>query len=110
MLDQAWSPGQPPATLDRSGRVKLLGEFARAALSGREPSRSSLLFIGGAIEAWLINGGSLERDYLRVTAQAGSHHTPAFVWQQLSDDSSSRGAQDLDDEATISPTSTEGES
>ena len=109
VLDRAWSPGQPPATLDRSGRVKLLGAFAEAALSGKPPSHEGMLFVAGAIQAWLTNGGDLERDFLKVTGLPGSHHTAAFMWQQLSEGSSG-GAQDLDDEDTISPSFNEGES
>jgi len=88
--------GKVPATSDRARRVHLLGEFAEAALSGREPSESSLLFLAGAVSAWLQNGGDLERDYLRVTAPAGSHHTPARLW------CSSRGATDSEDADRLS--------
>ena len=66
---------------DREHRVRLLGQFAESALAGREISKESLLFVAGAIHAWLERGGSLERKYLGVTAVAGSHHTPARVWQ-----------------------------
>jgi hypothetical protein len=80
-----------------------LGDFAEAALAGREPSRESVLFVAGALRAWLTRGGSLERDYLRVSAKAGSHHTPARVWQQES--ASSRGATDPKSTATLSTSS-----
>ena len=88
--------------------MRLLGEFSEAALSGKPLNKAGLLFIGGAIQAWLSQGGSLETDYLKVTAPAGSHHTPAYVWQTLCEDSSSRGAQSEDDAGTVS-LSTEGD-
>lgn len=106
-LTEFWPCGKKPATFDRAGRVALLGEFAEAALSGKPPSRESLLFVAGAIRAWLAGGGSLEADYLQVTGKAGSHITPAALWQTLCD-GSSEGAQPGDDKATIPPTSTEG--
>ena len=99
--------GPAPANLDRAGRVRLLGEFASAALSGREPTRESVLFVAGAISAWLSRGGNLERDFLQVTAKAGSHHTPAVIWQQES--ASSRGAQDPESGDTLQPSPSESE-
>ena len=33
-LTEAWPTGKAPATFDRAGRVKLLGEFATATLAG----------------------------------------------------------------------------
>lgn len=74
--------GRAPATFDRSGRVRLLGEAAQALLAGRLPGRESALFVGGALLSWLENGGSLERDFFKVT-KPKSHHTPAAIWQQI---------------------------
>jgi hypothetical protein len=96
--------GPAPASLDRAGRVRLLGEFADAALSGREPSRASVLFIAGAISAWLARGGDLSRDYLRV-AQRGSHRTPSRIWADLIGDE----RQEAEDGDTLAPSSPESE-
>lgn len=102
-LAAAWSPAKVPATFDRAGRVRLLGEFAEAALSGREPSRESLIFIAGAISAWLSRGGSLERDFLKVT-KPKSHHTPAAIWQEIHAHQDERQAAKSDAESLSSST------
>lgn len=73
----------PPAHLSREGRIRMLGELAHALLAGDQPDRSAALFLGGALIAWLEHGGSLERDYLRVSARAGSHQTAASIWRGL---------------------------
>jgi hypothetical protein len=90
VLATAWGERLPKA-LTRESRVRLLGEFADAVLTGREPSREALLFLAGAIRAYLAKGGSLERDYLRVGAKAGSHRTPAALWAAQQHETSSRG-------------------
>lgn len=105
-LVSAWGPSKAPATFDRAGRVKLLGEFAEAALSGREPSRESLIFLAGAISAWLSRGGSLERDFLKVT-KPKSHHTPAAIWQEIHAHQDER--QDTESGDSIAPSSSESE-
>ncbi len=102
-LTQAWASSQLPATFSRADRVRLLGQFAVDALAGREPSRESLLFLGGALQAWLSQGGSLERDYLKVTGLPGSHQTAAAIWSEVS----SGGAQDDEDPDTVESSSTE---
>lgn len=87
---------QVPARFNRQGRIKLIGHVAIALMSGKPPERAAALFVAGALQSWLENGGSLERDYLRVTAKSGSHHTPAAVWQTLLENPSSRGATSPD--------------
>ena len=76
--DASWcapiSAQQAPRALSRAGRCKLLAEAAQALLAGKLPSREAQLFLGGAISAWLAQGGKLER-YLQVH-QRGSHLTP----------------------------------
>lgn len=71
-----------PATLSRKGRIRLLGEAFQALLEERIPSREAALYLGGAGMAWLQQGGSLERDYLRVV-KPKSHRTPAAIWQEI---------------------------
>jgi hypothetical protein len=73
---------RPPAGLERADRVRLIGEAARQLVdSGTEEG----LFTGGALLAWLENGGDLERTFFRV-AQRGSHHTPARLWSLIADE------------------------
>jgi hypothetical protein len=78
-----------PHDFSREDRVRLLGEACEALLRGQLPSVEARLFLGGALNAWLQRGGSLERDFLRVTGKAGSHHTPCHVWRSVT---SSKGA------------------
>lgn len=88
-LADAWGQ-RAPAALDRAYRVRLLGEFAQALLDGREPPREHVLFVCGALSAWLDRGGDLEAEYLRVR-QRGSHRTPAVIWRSLIGDEDSDG-------------------
>jgi hypothetical protein len=67
-----------PRVFDRRGRVELIGEAATALLAGRTESG---LFVGGALLAWLENGGDLERDFLQVV-KPKSHATPSAIWRQ----------------------------
>ena len=101
--------GRAPRRYDRAGRVSLLAECAEALLAGREPSREAALFLAGGVLSWLQQGGDLTREYWGVVGPAGSHRTPAHVWRELQNDSSSRGEQALDHGGTLgdesSPTS-----
>ena len=70
---------QMPAGFDRAARVRLIDEAAQALLEGRLPDDAARLFLGGALVAWLADGGrcgSLERDFLRVTQRERSRLTP----------------------------------
>jgi hypothetical protein len=78
------APQRAPLVLDRAGRVKLVAETAAALLGGRLPSREAQLFVGGAISAWLAQGGRLER-FLQVH-QRGSHLTPARLLGLIDDE------------------------
>lgn len=71
-----------PSALTREDRVRLIGEFASSVLAGREPDQAALLFVAGALAAWLESGGSLEHDYLR-TVKPKSHRTPAAIWREI---------------------------
>jgi hypothetical protein len=74
-----------PAASEREERVRLIGGAAEALLQGRLPSPAERLFLGGALLSWLTQGGSLERDFLRVT-KARSKRTPAVIWRDLTVD------------------------
>jgi len=81
----------PTEALDRRARVALLKECAEALLEGRQPSRQASLFLSGALQAWLSEGGHLTRDFFKVTSVRGSHETPRQIAARLSDpDPSSR--------------------
>ena len=41
------------------------------------------LFVGGALQSWLSNGGNLERDFFQVTAAPGSKRTPAAIAAEM---------------------------
>lgn len=71
---------------DRERRVAMLGTFAQAVMAGELPSAESAMFIAGAIQAWLRQGGSLERAHLKVSARRGSHATPASIWARHRDE------------------------
>ncbi|MDT3678063.1 MAG: hypothetical protein ROZ64_04415 [Burkholderiaceae bacterium] len=73
---------QLPTGFTREHRVRLLREIADALIAGRRASRAAELFVGGALDAWLTEGGglgSLERDYLRTTPPRGCRLTAAEV-------------------------------
>jgi len=89
MLNDPFDRAALPRDFSRADRVRLLGEAAHDLLAGRMPSDAARLFVAGGLAAWLEQDGDLLRDYWRVKAPAGSHHTPAHLWEQCS--YSSRG-------------------
>lgn len=72
-----------PAEFSRRTRVRLLREVADALMRGEAPSREASLFVAGALSGWLAQGGSLERDYLKVSAPRGSHDTAQQLAAEL---------------------------
>jgi hypothetical protein len=81
----------------------LVGQAAEALMHGRLPDAPARLFLAGALWAWLQRGGSLEGDYLRVTAPAGSHHTPAVLWARSSRGATAEAASDAIPSSSSSP-------
>jgi len=78
-----------PVAFTREDRVKLLAEVAEALLAGRLPAPAARLFVAGALDAWLRQGGrigALERDFLKVAAPSRSTHTPARIWSRICSD------------------------
>lgn len=73
---------RPPLALTLEGRVRLIDEIRQALLEGRLPSREAALFVGGALGAWLVNGGDLARDWLEVV-KPKSHRTASKIWRDL---------------------------
>lgn len=106
-----FAQAQLPERMTREGRVRLLAECFSALLDNRMPSREAALFVAGGGLQWLEQGGDLVRDYWKVSARAGSHHTPSHLWRALSletPSSSSRGAQRGAESANLeSPSSTQ---
>src|SRR5262245_10889793 len=85
-LSQVIGPRKAGGALERADRIRLLGEAAQALLEGRMPDRPAALFLGGAIESWLREGGDLERAYFRVRGPRGSRRTPSAIWRAHRDD------------------------
>jgi hypothetical protein len=73
-----------------------IGRCVRAFENGRMPESADAAFFFGGISAWLQLGGDLCRDFWKVTAPSGSHHTPSFIWSR-----SSAGATEANDEGSI---------
>jgi hypothetical protein len=99
-----------PPDFSREHRIQLIGEAAQALLQGRLPSPAARLFIGGALDAWLQQGGrlgALERDFLKVSAPARSTLTPARVHARIC---SARRATGDGEEATMDPSKSDPES
>ncbi len=98
-----------PADFTREDRVRLLDEVALALLEGRRPSRAAELFVGGALWSWLREGGrvgSLERDFLKVTAPRRSTLTARRLWERERS-STCRGTSDEADGSVGASTCTE---
>jgi hypothetical protein len=72
-----------PPESTREGRIRLLLAATAALRDGRRVPRDAACFLATALCNWLEEGGSLERDHLRVSAKAGSHVTPRRIALQL---------------------------
>jgi len=73
-------------TFTREDRVATFGRVMQALLDRRLPDAADAFFVGGAGMAYLEHGqrvGDLERIYLRVTPERGSHFTVAAVWARI---------------------------
>lgn len=70
-----------PATLDREGRVRLLGEAAEALLAGKLPEPEARLFLAGGLLAWLEGGGRLTSTFWKVDPVRGSKRTASALWR-----------------------------
>lgn len=75
----------PAQMEDRESRVKMLLESAEKLKDGSLPSRKACLFLGGALDAWLAEGGDLARDYLKIQAPRGSHRKAQVIVAELRD-------------------------
>lgn len=95
-----------PRGLTREGRVALLLEAFEALLAGQLPELEARLFLAGGGLAWLSEGrrvGSLERDFWRVSPEAGCTVTPRDIASAIR---SSRGATEAEETETIAPVAT----
>lgn len=94
-----------PAGFSREGRVRLIAEAAEALLDGRLPSAPARLFVAGALQAWLREGGrcgALEKDYLRVTQRERSRLTPQRLYARCC----ASTATDQDDSGSMEASTT----
>ena len=67
----------------REGRI---ATFARVAAELVESGKPHNVWVGSAINAWLEQGmhvGDLERHFLRVAGERGSHSTPAQILRRI---------------------------
>jgi len=67
--------------LTRLERLELFEAACSALAKGEMPPAVSAKFLGTAGLAWLQDGGSLERDHLKLSAPRGSHYTAAELWR-----------------------------
>ena len=70
-----------PEDLDTlAGRAIAAWEVGNALLEGTFPeSRAGALYVGGGLVARLMNGGTLDRDWLQLTSRNGSHKNACFI-------------------------------
>lgn len=81
MAERRHAPNFVPAPLAETqrGRVALLAEAAARLCDSRNEAER---FLGSAIRAFLMRGGDLVRDHLRIAAERGKKDTPQRVAQQ----------------------------
>ena len=92
-MSAPWLLPQAPASSTREGRVRLIGEAAEALLSGEMPSREAALFVGGALLAYLRNGGDLLRDYFQII-KPSSRRTPSVIWTESQADANGASSEE----------------
>jgi hypothetical protein len=73
----------PTRDLTRREKVRMIQRVAARLL---ELGGANNLFVGGALDAWLENGGDLVRHYLRVSPDRGSKRTPQRIARELADE------------------------
>jgi hypothetical protein len=81
-LHRVFGRSRAPRSLSIEGRVALLAEVAAALLNGALPSKEARMFVGGALSAWLAQGGDLSREFLKVVIPK-SHRTASKIFQEL---------------------------
>jgi hypothetical protein len=74
------------SSLSREDRVHLIDrcvEVLRDAVRNDQlPEKDAVIFVYGALSAWLQNGGSLERDFFK-TVKAKSRLTASAIWHRI---------------------------
>lgn len=65
--------GRMPKSGTRAGRVRLLAEAAEVLAADDSEAAQ---FVAEALRRWLVEGGDLVGDHLKVRAPRGSHRTP----------------------------------
>ncbi|MCL4182155.1 MAG: hypothetical protein KJ011_01755 [Burkholderiaceae bacterium] len=87
----------------REDRVRLIAEAAEALLDGRLPRPAARLFVGGALQAWLREGGrcgALERDFLKVTQRQRSRLSPQRLYARCARTATDDAAADTVEAST----------
>jgi hypothetical protein len=92
---QALLGSRLPEGHEREQRVRWIAETALALIRNELPSHEACVFVGGALMAWLEQGGDLCREYFRVVKRA-SHHTPSYLYRQLEPHQDERQHGDAD--------------
>ena len=86
-LQRALGRSRVPLSATLEGRVCLLAAAAEALLKDELPGKEARLFLGGALNAWLQNGGDLSRDFLKVV-RPKSHRTASRIFQEIQEQNS----------------------
>lgn len=84
----------------------MVAQAAEALLAGRLPDAPARLFLGGALQAWLREGGrcgALERDYLRVTQRERSRLTPQRLFARCARTATGDNADGTMESSTTTP-------
>ena len=105
-LQRLIAGSQLPAGHEREQRVRWIAETGQALKRGELPSLEARVFVGGALMAWLQEGGDLCREYFRVV-KPKSHHTAAFIYRRLNAHQDER--QDGDADGILRESSEDGE-
>lgn len=82
----------------------MIDAVAEALLAGDMPEPAARVFVAGALQAWLREGGrcgSLERDFLKVTQRERSTMTPQRLYAR---ECSARRATAGDGDGTLEGT------
>jgi hypothetical protein len=81
--DTLREPTREELEAERLRRVALLDEYVQAKRERRAPSVEAEAFVVAGIEAMLLHGGDVSRDYWRVKPRRGSKRTAAKLAKEI---------------------------
>lgn len=81
--DALREPTREELEAERLRRVALLDEYVQAKRDRRAPSAEADAFVWAGIEAMLVHGGNIQRDFWRITSRRGSKRTAARLAEHL---------------------------